>query len=182
MDRAIECMIEFVVRDENGELALKDDYTNRGINVVVSNREITIAYGENSLDEFCSIFNDTEEICEVTGNEFTVDARFISSLLQSIVELNEHERELVMSFEPNSELDDCIAVFRTAFATSVVEWNDFITANDYDFVQNSQYITSMHGNGVDPHIIDDESFLTTTLFCSQFNKAMVYRVTRNILL
>jgi hypothetical protein len=175
MDTTLECfrpLLEF----ENGEF-VPVDYNNDGINVSMTDHELFIGYGNNPLDEACPIFDNDYVFLKVNGNPFTVDARFLVSLIGRIVELDEADRALVVSGGPRDELSDCIAVFRTAFGISVVSWNSLFDGTIPKW-HNSGFITWNPPEGR----INNESFSTQTLFSGQFNGAMVYRLARNILL
>jgi hypothetical protein len=169
MDAARECFEPLLALENDDFIAV--DYDNNGINVSMTDHEIYIGYGDNSLDEACPIFDNDYVFLKVVGNPFTVDGRFLGSLIGRIIELEEPDQDLVMSGEPHARLNDCVAVIRTGFGVSVVAWNDLFDEKIQRW-PNWEF-------GAPFGRINDESFSTQTLLCGQFDAAMVYRLAGN---
>jgi hypothetical protein len=173
METAIECFKPLLALD-NGEFVVQR-YENWRVNVALSEREIFISYADSPSEGPSPVFENNGEYLDVIGDPSTVDARFIASLLPHIIELDEIEHRLILRGRALPEFDDCIAVFRKTYGVSVVPWNSLL-----DSSVKHRYSRLMWD--LSDRLITDESFMTSTLFCGDFDGVMVYRLIGNVLL
>jgi hypothetical protein len=192
METAIDCIRPLLKITDNGEF-VTTNYDDNLVNVFVSHQEISISYRYSGFDAPVQIYESriAEDLlkddwrylhgfAKIIGNQYTVDARFITNLLPHLIELNETERELTMTGRSHPELDDCIAVFRNQFGINIVSWNGLMSP-DIPKGENYREILDINSNPME--LINDESFLVSTLFSGQFLwGVMIYRAVGNILL